>query len=168
MSDPVSSMDWLTRLATFGQSEPRQWLSLTLAWVMAVALAWATARLRLRWQLATCVLLAALGIFAAGHAEHALGTKDDRRILVDEVAAFPVATLGLPIRRHPWLLPGVLIASWVLDSTKPPPVAQSQMIPGGTGIVVDDVLANLYALVLGHLGWRVYRRRKRAREPGSS
>lgn len=165
MPEAASPIDWLTWGATFGQASPRQWLSLTVAWVLAIGLALALARMQLRWHLLVAVLLVALAIPIAQHAENTLDSKDDRRILVDEVAAFPVATLGLPLWRHPWLLPGVLVASWVFDSTKPPPVAQSQALPGGAGIVFDDVLANLYTLALAHLVLWLYRKRRRER-PG--
>jgi phosphatidylglycerophosphatase A len=158
-------MDGLTLVATFGQTEPRQWLSLVAAYALAVSLAVLLSRWRLRWQLLACVLLVAVAMPLSQHAESRLGTKDDRRIVVDEAMTFPVATLGLPLWRHPWLLPGALVTSWVLDNRKPPPVAQAQSLPGGIGIVLDDVLANLYTLLLAHLALWLYRRRRRGR-PG--
>ena len=156
-------MDGFTLVATFGQAEPRQWLSLVAAYAMAVGLAMLLSRWRLRWQLFACVLLVAAAMPLSQHAERELGVKDDRRILADEAMTFPVATLGLPLWRHPWLLPGALVTSWVLDNQKPPPVAQAQSLPGGAGIVMDDVLSNLYTLGLAHLALWLYRRRRRGR-----
>ena len=166
MPDTGVPADWITGLATLGQSEPWQWLPVVAAYLVAVGLALAMTRLRLRWQLALCLLLVLIAVPVSEHAEARLGVKDDGRILVDEMLAFPVATLALPLWRHPWLLPGVLVTSWVLDSTKPPPVAQAQAIAGGAGIVLDDVLANLYTLALAHLVLWLYRKKRRGRQGG--
>ena len=43
------------------------------------------------------------------------------------------------------------------DILKPPPIRQLERIPGGAGIMLDDVGAGLFALVLGHLLLNVIR-----------
>lgn len=83
---------------------------------------------------------------------------DDSRIVADELLTFPVATLALPIRHHPALLACVFITSRVFDGLKPPPARAAELLPGGLGIVLDDVVANAWALLLGLIGWRWYRR----------
>jgi phosphatidylglycerophosphatase A len=97
-----------------------------------------------------CLLLAAcltpVAIAASHEAEKSLG-HDARPIVIDEVAGMLVGAIGL---RHP---PGagglaelfLLFALFrIFDIAKPWPVRQSQRLPGGFGVVVDDLLAGLY------------------------
>jgi phosphatidylglycerophosphatase A len=44
----------------------------------------------------------------------------------------------------------------VFDILKPPPVRQLERLPGGTGIMLDDVAAGLMALAVGHLILRFF------------
>lgn len=163
MTEMSVAPDWLCWIATLGQNEPRQWPSVMLAYLIAIGLAIVLARLHLRWQVVACVLLGAVAIAVSGHAEQEFGSKDDHAIIIDEYLVFPVATIGLPVARHPVLLSGVLVASWALDGLKPPPARQAQSLAGGWGIVFDDVISNLYALFLAHLGWWVWSRRRQRR-----
>ena len=85
-----------------------------------------------------------VGLWAAHRAERLLGVKDPRAIVIDEVAGMTLSVLLLP------LTPGVLAAAFVLfrlfDVIKPPPARASQRLGGGVGVMVDDVIAGLYAL----------------------
>ena len=113
----------------------------------------------LKQALAALVLVAlAIPICASGarvFAEH-----DDSRIVADELLTFPVATLGLPIRQHPGLLAAVFVTSRAMDGLKPFPARAAESIPGGVGIVLDDVVANAWTLLLCTIGWRSFRRRR--------
>ncbi len=84
------------------------------------------------------------GAWAAHRAERLLGGKDPGAIVIDEVAGMTLAVLALP------LTPPVLGLSFVLfrlfDITKPFPAGASQRLPGGAGVMVDDLIAGLYAL----------------------
>jgi phosphatidylglycerophosphatase A len=94
---------------------------------------------------ATLVIVAA-GTWAAHEAERALGGKDPGAIVVDEVAGMAVSVLALP------LTPAVLAAAFVLfrvfDVVKPYPANALQRLPGGPGVMIDDLVAGLYALGL--------------------
>jgi len=99
--------------------------------------------------LALAVLVIAvtgLGTWAAGEAERALGGKDPGAIVVDEVAGMMLAVLAVP------LTPAVLVTGFLLfrvfDVLKPFPANVSQRLPGGLGVMVDDLVAGLYALAL--------------------
>lgn len=76
-------------------------------------------------------------------AEKLFGTKDCRRIVLDEMVSVPIALFLIPLRPH------FIIAAFVLnrlaDIVKPPPANQFQRLPGGWGIVLDDVIAGIYA-----------------------
>jgi phosphatidylglycerophosphatase A len=87
-----------------------------------------------------------VGTWAAQEAEHALGGKDPGAIVIDEVAGMAVSVLAVP------LTPAVLAVAFVLfrvfDIVKPYPANALQRLPGGVGVMIDDLVAGLYALLL--------------------
>ena len=92
------------------------------------------------------VAVTLIGTWAAEQAERMLGRKDPGAIVVDEVAGMSLSVLALPLT-----LP-VLTVAFVLfrifDVVKPTPARQAQALPGGLGVMVDDLVAGLYALVI--------------------
>ena len=96
-----------------------------------------------------------VGTWSAGEAERALGTKDPGAIVVDEVAGMTISVLTLPLTPH------VLVTGFVLfrifDVVKPFPAGASQRLGGGVGVMIDDVIAGIYAMALlllaRRLGW---------------
>jgi len=82
--------------------------------------------------------------------------KDDGRIVADEWMLFPICLTGLPVREHGLiLLPLGFLVARVCDIVKPPPARRIERLPGGVGIVGDDLIASLYALAINHLLWRL-------------
>ena len=113
----------------------------------------------LHWQIGICLLLTLLAIPICDAAEKALGTKDDGRIVADEYLTLPICVIGLPIAERifggDWfrglvLLGTAFVISRICDILKPTPARQSQRLPGGLGIVLDDFFASVYALILTH------------------
>lgn len=100
-------------------------------------------------QVASCVALVLLAVPVCGVAEKHFGTKDDGRIVADEYLIFPICMLGLP--PEPWILAMAFLVCRVMDIVKPPPARRLQDMHGGVGIVIDDVIATLYALVANHI-----------------
>src|SRR5262245_42576178 len=94
-------------------------------------------------------VVTAIGIWAASREETRLGTKDPQAIVIDEVAGMLIACAGHP-RTLPWVL-GLFLAFRVFDVVKPFGIDRLQALPGGFGVVVDDLLAGVYASLLGHL-----------------
>jgi phosphatidylglycerophosphatase A len=90
-----------------------------------------------------------VGIWAAGREEARVGTKDPGSIVIDEVAGMLIACLGQP-RTLPWVL-GLFLAFRVFDVVKPLGIDRLQALPGGFGVVVDDLLAGVYVGLLGQL-----------------
>ena len=92
------------------------------------------------------VAVVAIGTWAAHVAERQLGGKDPGAIVIDEVAGMTLSVVALP------LTPAVLLGGFVLfrlfDVVKPPPADASQRLPGGIGVMLDDVIAGVYALVI--------------------
>lgn len=99
--------------------------------------------------LAVALAVSALGVWAAGREEARVGALDPSSVVVDEVAGMLLACYGHP-RTLPWIL-GLFLLFRLLDVWKPLGIDRLQALPGGVGIVADDVLAGVYASLLGHL-----------------
>jgi len=104
----------------------------------------------LHWQPAAAILLAAtailVGIPAATLVARATGLKDPQFVVIDEVAGQLITLIAVPISWKSLLLGFILFRGF--DILKPPPVRQLEHLPEGIGIVLDDVGAGLYALVM--------------------
>jgi phosphatidylglycerophosphatase A len=93
-------------------------------------------------------------IWAADVHAKAKGSKDPQEVVVDEVVGQWIALVGATHLNAitPWLLAFGLFR--LFDIWKPFPVRQFEKLPGGVGIVMDDVMAGIYAaLVMWLLGW---------------
>ena len=84
-----------------------------------------------------------LGILAAQRAEQVLG-KDSGHIVIDEFCGYLIAVLFLP--KTLAYLTAALILFRFFDILKPPPIRRiEKTVPGGAGVMMDDVLAGIYA-----------------------
>jgi phosphatidylglycerophosphatase A len=92
-------------------------------------------------------------------AEEEFGRKDPGQVVADEMAGQCVALLLLPWREDALLYNAALAATGFLafrffDILKPPPANGLQRIPGGWGILIDDLVAGVYALIVTQLAAR--------------
>ena len=105
------------------------------------------------WIVPVNVLLAALavavGIPAATRVARATGIKDPQFVVIDETAGQLITLIGAPLAWKSFLAGFILFRAF--DIVKPYPVRQLESLPEGTGIVVDDVAAGLYGLVVMQL-----------------
>ena len=94
-----------------------------------------------------CVLgIGLAACWAAGEAERIFQEKDSRRIVIDEVVGFFITMAALP-PSWPYLVGGFCLFRF-FDILKPPPIRLvERKIPGGYGVVLDDVLAGVYAQI---------------------
>ena len=115
----------------------------TCGTAVAVPLAWALASLSM-WQFGLfAAALTLLGVACAQRADRAWGTEDNQRIVIDEVVGYLVTVL--PVDRSRWapLAVGFVIFR-ALDIVKPPPIRWlDEHLPGGWGVVMDDVAAGV-------------------------
>ncbi|MGD0988643.1 MAG: phosphatidylglycerophosphatase A [Candidatus Sulfotelmatobacter sp.] len=128
---------------------PGTWASAatTLLWAaIAVAL---PATLRTPFAIVLALLVTLVGIPAATRVSRDSRTKDPQFVVIDEVAGQLVALIGVPLAWKSFLAGFILFR--VFDILKPPPVRQLEALPEGAGIVLDDLAAGLYALVIMHL-----------------
>ncbi|HEY4362693.1 MAG TPA: phosphatidylglycerophosphatase A [Bryobacteraceae bacterium] len=92
-------------------------------------------------------------IWAADVTARETGKKDPQIVVVDEVVGQWLTLAGaMRFNWKSWILGLILFR--VFDMWKPAPVRQLEKVPGGAGIVLDDVMAGVYAaLVLFAAGW---------------
>lgn len=95
---------------------------------------------------AVAAAVALIGIPAGTRLARATGKEDPSEVVIDEVAGQMIALIGAPLD---WksLLTGLILFR-AFDIVKPPPLRRLENIPGGRGIVLDDVGAGLYALAI--------------------
>jgi phosphatidylglycerophosphatase A len=94
------------------------------------------------------ILFVGAGIPAASFIEKAEGKKDARIIVIDEAAGQWITFLFIPgsvITGHPWIAATGFVLFRFFDIIKPFPAKQAEKLGGGTGVVIDDVFAGLYA-----------------------
>jgi phosphatidylglycerophosphatase A len=78
-----------------------------------------------------------------------LRQKDPQIIVIDEIVGFLIANFTSAPQALPLVLGFVLFR--LFDVTKVFPIAKLETLPGGTGIVLDDVMAGLYTFAIVHL-----------------
>jgi phosphatidylglycerophosphatase A len=105
--------------------------------------------LRTPVAIALAMLVTLIGIPAATRVARGAGKKDPQFVVIDEVAGQLVALIAVPLAWKSFLAGFILFR--VFDIVKPPPVRQLEAIPEGAGIVLDDLAAGLYALLVVHL-----------------
>jgi phosphatidylglycerophosphatase A len=86
-----------------------------------------------------------VGVYSAGKVESAWG-KDSKRIVIDEAAGMCLTLLFVPVR-WPYLVAGFLLFRF-FDIAKPFYIRRMEKLEGGWGVMMDDVLAGVYANLL--------------------
>jgi phosphatidylglycerophosphatase A len=96
---------------------------------------------------ALAIAVSAPAIWAAGETARQSGIEDPRFVVVDEVVGQWLALAGARVFNwKSWLAAFVLFR--LFDIWKPFPVRQLESLPGGLGIVADDLMAGLYAALV--------------------
>jgi phosphatidylglycerophosphatase A len=88
-----------------------------------------------------------------GQAARTLGRRDPPEIVLDEFVSIPATFFLVPLAWQWWVLGFAL--NRALDILKPPPIRRLQRLPGGWGIVADDLAAAVAANVVLQLIARV-------------
>ncbi len=100
-------------------------------------------------------LLIPIGIFASGKAETILCEKDPKQIVIDEVAGYALSVLSLPANLSIYFMAFLLFRFF--DILKPPPIRfLESKVPGGTGIMLDDLIAAIYTNITIYLWSRIF------------
>lgn len=110
--------------------------------------------LPLSLYLLTLLAVFIIGFFAAGSAEKILDRADAGPIVIDEILGMFIALMLCPNHPVAWVLAFALFR--LFDIRKPYPVSWfDQRIHGGIGIMMDDVVAGLYAFACLQIIWRL-------------
>ena len=124
--------------------------------------------------IAGLILSSFFSVWVCGRAEKILGRTDPGSVVMDEIIAVPLcfaAWIGsFTIQTGHFPNPGALlepdnlpvfigltIAFRFFDIAKPWPVRQSQCLPGGWGITIDDLLAAVYVNLTYLIGVLLFR-----------
>ena len=142
-------MNWKKWIATgFGTGYlpigPGSWGTLP-----GVLLCWLMQPLPILLYVFTLLGLAAIGIHIASEVEPSFGKKDPGAIVIDEIVAFPITMFLIPLSG------GTLVLGFffnrLMDTIKIWPCDPLQKLPGGWGIVLDDLVAGVYSCLIMHL-----------------
>jgi phosphatidylglycerophosphatase A len=95
------------------------------------------------------IIVTLIGIPAATIVARESGREDPSQVVIDEVAGQLIALIAIPAD---WKHAAIsLLLFRAFDILKPPPIRQLERLPAGTGIMLDDVAAGLFALIVAQL-----------------
>jgi phosphatidylglycerophosphatase A len=113
---------------------------------VGAVLYWGTRAWPLVWQIALIVVVSAVGTWAAAVAARHFGREDPGEVVIDEVAGQLVTLVATGAG-----LAGTFLGFFVFrafDVAKPWPVNRLERLPGGFGIMADDLLAGVFGNVV--------------------
>ncbi|MEE4173274.1 MAG: phosphatidylglycerophosphatase A [Xanthomonadales bacterium] len=123
----------------------------TAGTLVAVPLAWALKGLPFGAYLALLGVFLVMGAWLCGRVGSRIGVTDHGALVWDEFVGYWLAVALVP-RHWGWLLAGFVLFR-ILDIFKPWPIrALERRVPGGWGVMLDDVLAGAMTLALLALG----------------
>lgn len=91
------------------------------------------------------LLITFIGVWSSGVVEKIWG-KDPSKVVIDEVAGMCVSLLFLPVQLK--YVIAALVMFRFFDIAKPFLIKKVELLPGGWGIMMDDVLAGIYSNAL--------------------
>ena len=95
-----------------------------------------------------------LGTLACDSAEKILG-KDSGQIVLDEFCGYLLSVIFLP--RNAFILFAAFILFRLFDVIKPPPIKRlEELVPGGAGVMADDIMAALYTNICLQVWLRLF------------
>jgi len=119
----------------------------TVGTLLGVGIAWLALDLDLMVQIGIAVALFIAGIWICGNSSRRLGQHDPGGIVWDEISAMYITLLVAPATITAWILAFGLFRAF--DIVKPWPIRDlDHSMGGGLGIMLDDLVAALYASIL--------------------
>ncbi len=118
----------------------------TFGTLVAVPIVWLLPEMSLWTYLALTLAMALLGVWLCHVTARDLNVHDHPGIVWDEIVGYMITMAAAP-QGWQWLLLGFVLFRF-FDIVKPPPIKQiDRHVHGGLGIMLDDVLAGVFALI---------------------
>ena len=125
----------------------------TVGTILGVVLAWLLQALSFELQFMVAIALIVSGVWICGESAKRVGVHDHSGIVWDEIAAMYLILIVVPVSVAIWALAFALFR--LFDIWKPWPIRDlDHRLHGGLGIMLDDLVAALYAALL--LGFGVW------------
>lgn len=103
--------------------------------------------LALQWYLLITVAISLIGIWICGESAKRLGLHDPGGVVWDEIAGYLVTMIAAPAGWE-WVVIGFILFR-IFDIWKPWPIRWAdRKVEGGLGIMLDDIIAGVYALIV--------------------
>lgn len=116
----------------------------TVGSVVGIAVYLGLAATGVTWTVPVAIMVVLVaGVWAAGRAETHFRTTDPGPVVIDEVAGMLVSLAW--IETGPAGLAAGFVLFRIFDIVKPYPAGRLERLPGGLGIMADDVMAGVYA-----------------------
>jgi phosphatidylglycerophosphatase A len=126
----------------------------TFGSIIGLPLAFLLSRLNLLLSVSFILLFVFFAIAVASAAEKILSQKDPAKIVIDEIAGLMVTFAGLPFNLKTAIAGFIIFRAF--DILKPFPIRTlERKVPGGGGVVLDDVLAGIYANLILRLAFYI-------------
>lgn len=144
----TSAQKWLLRVGSIGPLGHLPASGTVSVAVAGIPLAWLMRTTMSIWlYLAIVIAFTGFAVWLHDAGDRLLGEKDSRKLVLDELAGFFVAVMVVP-----WTWPMVTLAFFLergIDIIKVPPANWiEKRIPGGLGVVGDDIVAGLYTMLI--------------------
>ena len=124
----------------------------TFGSLIGLPIAFLLSRINLLLSVTFILLFIFFAIKIASAAEKILNQKDPGKIVIDEIAGLMVALAGLPFNLKTALVGFIIFRA--LDIFKPFPIRTAESkLSGGSGVVLDDVLAGIYTNLILRLAF---------------
>ena len=113
--------------------------------ILGLCIIWSLAETSSLLYIILTIFLLILGIWVSGRAEIYFG-HDGSQIVIDEIIGVMITFVWIPLTVHTLIIGFILFR--IMDIVKPFPADRAQKLPGGIGVVADDVIAAVYAHLL--------------------
>ncbi len=122
--------------------------------VVGLLLYWPLTGLPTPYRFVALAVVSLVGVAAADHVARRAGLHDPGIVVVDEIAGMWTSLLLLPFT--PWTALAGFVLFRIMDIVKPYPARAFEALPGGWGIMADDLMAGVYANLLLRVGLLIW------------
>jgi phosphatidylglycerophosphatase A len=115
--------------------------------LVGVAFVWLFRDTAIFFQVVLCLFLAGIGVWASQKAGQHFKVADSSHIVIDEIVGMMLTMIGIPVTRY-WLVIGFLLFRFFDIMKFPPANLADQKLKNGWGVMLDDIIAGIFANVL--------------------